>query len=130
MNLLSQIIDTCVQSSSRSTKLWFYVSFIDLIVGSIVLAPGSVVPSVVAHFGCSQSFSLLNLLSHGCCDLRPIRATYDHSKTNIKYDASNTEPKPEALNSHFSIESKDQSKRHSDNVIANQGIDRPKSLST
>lgn len=133
MNLLSQIVDTCVQSA-RSSELWFNVSFINLIVRSIVLAPviifWSIVPSVVAHFGCSQSFSLLNLLSHGCCDLRPVRATYDHSKTNIKYDASNTEPKPEALNSHFSIESKDQSKRHSDNVIANQGIDRPKSLST
>ena len=129
MNLLSQIIDTCVQSSSRGSELWFYVSFIDLIVRPIVLAPGSVVPSVVAHFRCSQSFSLLNLLSHGCCDLRPVRATYDHGKTNIKYDASNTEPKPEALNSHFSIESKNKCKRHSNNVIANQGIDRPKSLS-
>ena len=109
MNLLSQIIDTCIQSS-RSSELWFNVSFINLIVRSIVLAPvifWSVVPSIVAHFGCSQSFSLLNLLSHGLSDLRPVRATYNHSKTNVKYDASNTEPKPEALNAHVSIESKD-----------------------
>ena len=131
MNLLSQIIDTCVQSA-RSSKLWFNVSFINLIIRSIVLAPvifWSVVPSIVAHFRCSQSFSLLNLLSHGLCYLRPVRATYDHSKTNIKYDASNTKPEPKTLNSHLCIKSKDQSKRHSNNIIAYQGIDRPKSLS-
>lgn len=71
MNLLSQIIDTCVQSA-RSSELWFYL-ISSLNIRSLVLTPvislWSVVSSVVAHFGCSQSFSLFNLLSHGCCDL-------------------------------------------------------------
>lgn len=128
MNLLSYVINARVFKYPRISEIWF----INLAVRSVMLTPvfRSKVLSIVAHFRCPASLSSLNLNSHVGSDLGPIRATNNHCESNIEDDTCNTKPKPESLNAHLSIESEHQSKRHSNNIITNEGVDGTEGLST